>query len=83
MTINITKAGKIIARNVAQIRKESEITQAQMAEATGVSRRTIQRIEQANTYGVAYNPLLSTAVKIANAAQITVQDLIYSQLEIQ
>lgn len=83
MTISTNKAQKLITRNIVVVRQELGLTQNEMAAYTDVSRRTIQRIESASQNKVGYNPLLSTAVKIANAFNVSVNDLIGEQLEVQ
>ncbi|MNK09852.1 helix-turn-helix protein [compost metagenome] len=83
MTISTNKAQKLITRNIVVIRQELGLTQNEMAAYTDLSRRTIQRIEAASQNKVGYNPLLSTAVKIAGAFNVSVQELIAEKLEVQ
>lgn len=83
MSISENKAKKLITRNVVVIRQDIGLTQDEMASVTDVSRRTIQRIEKASQLGLSYNPTLSTVIKIANAFNVTIQDLVAEKLEVQ
>ena len=54
------------------IRKERNMSQAELAEKSGVSRATIANIER----GIQVEILLSTATKLANALDVNVSEVI-------
>lgn len=58
--------------NIKETRKESKLTQAELAEKAGVSRVTISRLES----GELKETTLGTLSRIAQALQVTVDDLI-------
>lgn len=58
--------------NIKETRKESKLTQAELAEKAGVSRVTISRLES----GKLKETTLGTLSRIAQALQVTVDDLI-------
>jgi putative transcriptional regulator len=60
-----------IANNIRRLRFDrGEMTQAQLAEKVGVTRQTINAIEQNK-----YSPSLETAFKIADALGVTIIDV--------
>ena len=58
--------------NIKETRKESKLTQAELAEKAGVSRVTISRLES----GELKETTLGTLSRIAQALQVTVDYLI-------
>ncbi len=76
----LNQMGRNLTRNTFRLRKNSELNLAEMARATGVSRRTLGRIEQARSERRTYNPMLKTVVSLAQAAGITVDEYIKTSL---
>ncbi|RJQ41882.1 MAG: XRE family transcriptional regulator [Nitrospiraceae bacterium] len=64
------KVGKLIGAQIARIRKEREITQAQLAETIDVTVETISRLER----GVSI-PSLKTIETISHALNVTMKEL--------
>lgn len=69
---SLHRFGRNLIRNTARIQKASELTTSELALATGVSRRTLGRMEKARKEGRSYNPMLKTVAKLASAAGITI-----------
>jgi putative transcriptional regulator len=63
---------KNIADNLRQIRAKKRISQDELAELCGISQQYICKIENEKV-----NPSILVLVKIANALEITVNDLVY------
>lgn len=61
-----------IACNLRQQRAKSRISQEKLAEMTGISQQFICSIETEKV-----NPSIETMLKIANALNITLNDLVY------
>ena len=59
-----------IVSNLRELRTRADLTQAQMAEAVGVTRQTIIAIEKGN-----YTPSILLALKLARALQVPVEEL--------
>lgn len=59
---------------IKELRLERQMTQAQLAQRTGMNIRTIQKFE--NGERSLYTTLFSTALKIAEALNVTVYDLL-------
>ncbi len=59
-----------IVSNLRELRTRADLTQAQMAEAVGVTRQTIIAIEKGN-----YTPSILLALKLARARQVPVEEL--------
>lgn len=78
--LNLTQIGRTLARNAAVLRAQSTLNLTQTQEATGVSRRTLARIEKARAQRRTYKPMLSTVVKLANASGVTVDEFLTQQL---
>ena len=51
-----------LIENIIKIRKEKGLTQADLAQRTGISQQVLSRVENENS-----NPKLNTLVEIANA----------------
>lgn len=60
---------------IEQMRKERKMTQEQLAEKSGVSRQTINAIENNELHDVRF----STLSKIADALETTVQNLFFTE----
>lgn len=58
--------------NVAAVRKTAAITQADLADAVGVTRQTIIAIEKGN-----YTPSVLLALKLAKALNLSVEELFW------
>ncbi|MHB8874402.1 MAG: helix-turn-helix transcriptional regulator [Myxococcaceae bacterium] len=69
--MTVPKPRETIAANVKRLRSRAGLTQAQLAEAVGVSDETISRIERA-----AFEPGVMTACGLASALRVTVEDLV-------
>lgn len=83
MQVSLNKAGKILVQNVNTIRKESRLTVKELAEATGVSKDTIYRMNKARKERRTYRPMLSTVVKLAKASNISIDDLVSGKVDVQ
>jgi transcriptional regulator with XRE-family HTH domain len=64
------EAGTELARRVAAARLRSGLTQAQLAEASGVTDETISRIERGR-----YEPAVSTLFRLAEALEVSLDRL--------
>ena len=62
----------IIGERLKQARLNKKLTQEDLAKAAGVSRQTINAIEQGN-----YNPSLSLCISICIALGVTLNDLFW------
>lgn len=60
--------------NLKQIREKSKMTQAELAEKSGVGRVTISRLET----GELEETTLGTLSKLANALHVSIDDLVES-----
>lgn len=60
-----------LGKNLRQIREEQNVTQGEIAEALGVGRDFISKIENGKT-----NPTLATISKIAKALHVPIEKLI-------
>jgi len=65
-----SEAGTELARRVAAARLRSGLTQAQLAEASGVTDETISRIERGR-----YEPAVSTLFRLAEALEVSLDRL--------
>jgi len=59
-------------KKLKQLRKKAGWSQQKLAEKAGLSYNVITKIEQ----GAAKNPNIQTMIKLANAFQVTLDDLI-------
>jgi DNA-binding XRE family transcriptional regulator len=75
--------GKVITQNTNSVRKAVDVTQTELADASGVSRRTLQRIESARRARRTYRPMLKTVVKLAAVAGVSIDDYINNRLQFQ
>jgi DNA-binding XRE family transcriptional regulator len=80
MSNNLNVLGKNLTTNATVMRKEAEMNLSQLAHFTGVSRRTLSRIEAAKKARKTYNPMLKTAIKLAAVAGVTVDEFISGKL---
>jgi len=62
----------MFGKKLKQLRKESGWSQQKLAEKAGLSYNVITKIEQ----GAAKNPNIQTMIKLANAFQISLDDLV-------
>ena len=62
----------MIAKRLKELRKKSGWSQQKLAEKAGLSYNTITKIEQ----GAATKPTIQTMIKIADAFQISIDELI-------
>jgi transcriptional regulator with XRE-family HTH domain len=83
MTTNLNQVGKTLTQNARNLNVAVELSQNEMAAMSGVSRRTLQRIEAARKARQTYRPALSTVIKLADFAGVTVDDFIKSRLQFQ
>lgn len=67
---------QIIGQRIREIRKNNHLTQAQLAELSGVEPSNISHIERAAT-----KVSLPTLIKIANALHATLDELVYGNLK--
>lgn len=63
---------KNIASNLRQYRAKKKISQEKLSDLTGISQQFICNIETEKV-----NPSIETMLKIANALEITLNDLVY------
>jgi transcriptional regulator with XRE-family HTH domain len=85
-TISLQAAARTFVRNATTLRQESNISFADMAAATKLSVSTLKRIEQYARLGALagnYRPNIATIVKIANVANVTPDDLLQRELEVE
>lgn len=68
----LNSMGRTLVRNTSQMRRWGDFNMSELAQATGVSRRTLGRIEAARRERRSYNPMLKTVVKLAEAAGVSV-----------
>lgn len=66
----------IIGTRIREIRKQKELTQATLAELSGVEPSNISHIERAAT-----KLSLPTLISIANALSVTLDELVYGNLQ--
>lgn len=66
---------KVIGNRIRQFRMAQNLTQAQLAEKSGVEPSNISHIERAAT-----KLSLPTLVNIANALEVTLDEIVYSNL---
>lgn len=83
MQVTLNKAGRNLISNANTIQKESLLTIKEMAEATGVSKDTLYRMNKARKERRTYNPMFSTVVKLAQASQISIDDLVSGKVVVQ
>lgn len=62
----------MIAKRLKELRKKSGWSQQKLAEKAGLSYNTITKIEQ----GAATKPTIQTMIKIADAFQISIDELV-------
>jgi len=74
--MQLNTARRQLARKVRNFRAERQLTQTELSNraSIGVSRRTLQRLENSDV--VAYNPKLSTLLKLAHGLNTDVSTLI-------
>lgn len=79
---SLNQIGRTLARNTVMLRKDVEMNFSEMARLTGVSRRTLGRIEKAKAERRSYSPMLKTVVKLAETAGTTVDDYIKTKFSV-
>jgi|HigsolmetaAR202D_1030399.scaffolds.fasta_scaffold12858_5 Predicted transcriptional regulators len=72
----LNQIGRTLARNTAILRKDAALNLSDMERMTGVSRRTLGRIEKARKERRPYSPMLKTVLKLAETAGVSVDDYI-------
>ena len=70
MAEGLQSARRVVGERVRERREAAGLTQAELAEAVGVSRQTIVQLERNR-----YNPSLLLAYSIARVFDVTVEDL--------
>jgi DNA-binding XRE family transcriptional regulator len=80
---NLNDAGRNLTKNTKELKNAVELTIAELSWHTGVSETTLRRIEAARKARRAYRPMLSTVVKLADFADLTVDDYINNRLTFQ
>jgi transcriptional regulator with XRE-family HTH domain len=70
----LNQLGRTLTRNTSMLRKDIDMSLTEMSYLTGVSRRTLGRIEQARAARRTYSPMLKTVVKLAAATGVTVDE---------
>ena len=61
-----------IGERIAQLRKEKNLSQAELAKRVGVSRQTVNMIENGD-----YNPTINLCIAICKALNLTLNDLFW------
>jgi transcriptional regulator with XRE-family HTH domain len=80
---NSKKLSLNVGRNTIEVRKANELSFPQLASVSGVSRRTLQRIEKARKDKAIYVPKESTITKLANLVGVTPQEFAGQKLAFQ
>ncbi len=80
MTTNLTQAGRNLTQNTKTLKGAVELSLTELAGFSGVSKRTLERMEAARKARRTYRPALSTVVKLADLAGVTVDDFIKTRL---
>ncbi len=62
----------MVNQKMKQARQEKELSQAELAQAVGVSRQTINMIENGD-----YNPTVALCIKICKILGVTLNDLFW------
>lgn len=83
MSITLNQIGKNLAANASRMRKDSATNFNELAHITGVSVRTLKRIEAAKKARRTYSPMLKTVVRLADAAGVTVDTFLKNRLQFQ
>jgi len=83
MITNLTEAGRNLTKNASRLKGAIELSTAELSAFTGVSKRTLNRIEVARKARRTYRPSLATAVKLANFAGVSVDEFIQSTLNFE
>lgn len=60
-----TKKEKIVAERLCELRLENDLTQEQLAQASGIDRKTVNRIENGH-----FSPNLSTLIRVCKALKV-------------
>jgi transcriptional regulator with XRE-family HTH domain len=68
----LNSIGRTLTRNTRLLLRKSDFNMSELERITGVSRRTLSRIEAARKARRPYNPMLKTVVKLATAAGVSV-----------
>lgn len=80
---SVVQAQRRFISNTKQISKQSALTFNQISEITGVSASTLRRIAKAKSRGQTYSPMLKTAIRLANASNLTVDAYISTPIKFQ
>lgn len=85
MSLNLNTVAKNVINNTIELFQCSEISVAQFADAVGLSKSTLYRMGEIKMYGEekAYRPQLSTIIKLANAADVSVETFLTQKLDVQ
>jgi transcriptional regulator with XRE-family HTH domain len=81
MSITLNQLGKNLARNTGMMAKEAGIDLKQLSDLSGVSLRTLYRIEKARKARKSYSPMFKTVAKLASLAGVSVDDYVQGHLE--
>jgi DNA-binding XRE family transcriptional regulator len=65
----------LLSQRTRKLRAVSGMSVKEMSRKSGISGRTINRIEEADVDGI-YNPHLHTLTKLARTFNVTIQDLV-------
>jgi transcriptional regulator with XRE-family HTH domain len=69
---SLHRFGRNFIRNTARIQKAAQLSTSELAKATGVSSRTLARMEKARKEGRSYSPMLKTVARLAQAAGVSI-----------
>lgn len=83
MTTNITNAGRTLTKNAKSLAGAVNVNLTELAGLSGLSKSTLYRIETARKFRRTYHPMMSTVIKLADVAGVTVDDFIKSRLSFQ
>ena len=83
MSTNITKIEKRFLVNTKRLINGSHLSYEQASEVTGVSASTLRRIAKAKREGRTYSPMLKTAIRLADAANASVDAYVTQPVFVQ
>jgi transcriptional regulator with XRE-family HTH domain len=82
-TTNLKEAGRNIVRNTTGMKNTGRMSISEMAIFSGISERTLCRIETARKARQSYKPAFSTVAKLATAAGVTIDVFVKNHLTFQ
>ncbi|HXP50880.1 MAG TPA: hypothetical protein VN922_13045 [Bacteroidia bacterium] len=80
MAITLIRSGKTVARNATKLRRATGMSRNAFAKTVGISSYTMGLIESRYDQKERYTPALSTVIKLATAAGVSVEEFISTSL---